>query len=219
MRTHGIVPPLLPRGAFTGVPTHFRGWCATAAQGGATGGYRWVGNRFGEELLELQPHELEEDEWFSLVDQLVKQGLDRESPDRKAIEEWLRRHFPLLLRRVPRKRLGAFIVGVIESYETGEMLDDFPFDFEPVTVDLSDPCNGEGCITKMLYRPFPRQVIYQCPRTACREASRRKVEAYASTNGLILVSLDDGTVAAVRDLSTLVPESAAGSNEGVRDYE
>lgn len=207
MSANVLVPTLFPRGTFAGVPSHFRGWCATAAQGGATGGYQSVGRRFGDELLDLQPNDLEHEEWLTLVDRLVKQCLAREPVDRGAIQAWLRRHFAPMMRHVPGKRFESFIDGFIESFEAGEMLDGFPSEFEPVEVNLDDPCDGDGWIRAVYHRPFVREVLYQCPALGCREASRAAVEAYAKERGMSIVHQGE-TIAAVRDLSTFSGKSA-----------
>ena len=70
MKDVPVVPPLLPRGSFTGVPSHFRGWCDTASQGGKSGGYQWVGRQFGGKLIGYVPHDLRDYEWLTLVHQM-----------------------------------------------------------------------------------------------------------------------------------------------------
>ena len=191
------VPPLLPRGSFTGVPTHFRGWCDTASQAGESGGYQSVGRRFGGNLLGYVPHDLRDDEWLTLVRQMEMKFL-RDDTDWQGLAGWLRRHFPLAMRLIPTDRLDAFLAGFKESYDEGEMTGDFPEGFEPVEVDLDDPCEGDLYIRIQYHRPVPREVTYQCPAAACRERSRAVIEKYAAEHGLPIVDLG-GTIAAVRE--------------------
>ncbi len=211
-----IVPPLFPRGTFTGVPSHYRGWCLTASRGGNSGGYRWVGRQFGSGLLGYEPHDLELDEWLTLVDRMDKQffrhhevssSVSRlESADREDLEGWLRRHFPLMMKLVPTVRFEGFLDGFVEAYTEGEMMEDFPVDFEPVEVDLDDPCDGRGFVRVVYHRPYPREVVYQCPAPSCREASRAAVEKYAKTHGFPIVDLGE-TIATVAKVSESVPSA------------
>jgi len=192
------VPPLLPRGSFTGVPGHFRGWCDTASQRGNSGGYRLVGRQFGRKLLGYVPHDLSDDEWLSLVDQMEKKLL-REDTDWQGLAVWLRRYFPLMMRLIPRDEFDSFLAGVRESYDEGEMMEDFPAGFQPVEVNLEDPCEGEGFIRIVYHHPVPREVVYQCPAPGCRKRSRAFIEQYAAENNLPIVDLG-GSIATVQEL-------------------
>jgi len=192
------VPPLLPRGSFTGVPSHFRGWCDAASQGGPGGGYQWVGRQFGGKLLGYVPHDLRDDEWLTLVRQMELMFL-REDTDWQGLAVWLRRHVPLMMRLIPAERLDSFLAGVKEAYDTGEMMKEFPDGFEPVEVDLDDPCEGDLYVRILYHRPTPREVTYQCPAPACRERSRAVVEKYAAERDLPVVDLGE-TIAVVQEL-------------------
>ena len=214
-----IVPPLFARGTFTGAPGHFRGWCLTASQGGSSGGYHWVGRQFGGGLVRYEPHDLEPQEWLTLVDRMWKQCFQRRqrgaslvlgAVDREGLKSWLHRHFPLMMKLVPKGRFEVFLDGFVEAYTEGEMMDDFPGDFEPVEVNLDDPCNGDGYIRAVYYRPYLREVVYQCPAPACHEASGAAVKEYAARMGLPIVDLGD-TIATVRGLSDAAVPPRAGS--------
>lgn len=208
--TPQVLPPF-SRATFTGVPTRFRGWCYTASEGGRSGGYRWVGLQFGNELLSLEPYDLEPDEWHTVVHWMVTECIDpgveddasgTAAPvDYEALDVWLHRHFPRIMKLVPKRRRRQFIDGIVEAYEGGEMLADLPCDFEPVELDLDDPCGGVGYIPVGFDRPTPRYVVYQCPAPSCREASRVAVETYARENDLPIVEVGD-VIAAVMDMSS-----------------
>jgi len=182
----------------------------TASRGGNSGGYRWVGRQFGRELLSLEPHDLEPDEWLTLVNRIVRQCLEltegdkfpsgQQCVDRAGLDGWLRRHFPLMMKLIPNDGFERFIEGFVEAYMNGEMLDDFPATFEAVEVNLDDPCCGEGYIRVYYNRPSPREVVYQCPAQSCREASRAAVEEYAKRQGFPIVDLGE-TIATVHELS------------------
>jgi len=181
----------------------------TASQGGNTAGYYWVGRRFGDELPELVPDDLETDEWLTLVQRMVEQfinprdrvgaPMDPGSIDRDSIAAWLRRHFPLMMRLVPKDKFSRFIDGFLEAYAEGDMMDGIGADFLPVEVDLDDPCCGRGYIRIYYHRPR-RVVTYQCPAPSCRDASRRAVEEYGSREGVTVVNLGN-SIAAVQALS------------------
>lgn len=216
MTHRGLVPPLFPRGTFTGVPTHFRGWCMTASQGGNSGGYRLVGRQFGRGLLGYEPYDVEPEQWLTLVDRMVEQYFHSRPRgkvlsvgfvDREGLKGWLHRHFPLMMKLVPRERVEGFLDGFVEAYTEGEMMEDFPIDFEPVEVNLDDPCDGLGYVRMLYHRPYPREVVYQCPAPSCREASRAAVERYAAVYGFPIVDLGE-TIATVNKLGE--PASSAG---------
>lgn len=199
MKDAPVVPPLLPRGSFTGVPSHFRGWCETASQGGKSGGYQWVGRQFGGKLIGYVPHDLRDDEWLTLVHQM-ELTLLRADTDWPGLAEWLRRYFPLMMRLIPKDRFDSFLAGIRESYDEGEMMREFPAGFEPVEVNLDDPCEGDLYVRIAYHHPFPREVIYQCPAPACREKSRTMIEQYAAENGLPIVNLGE-TIATVQEIT------------------
>lgn len=197
------IPPVLPRGTFTGVPGSFRGWCGTAREGGGTGGYKWVGERFGEQLLEHVPHGLESDEWLSVVWRMTHSFLEAPAVGEAAVaarnagvEAWLSRRFPRLMTQVPRKRIASFIEGIDAAFASGEMFEDYVVDDEvrAMKVDLDDPCGG----LVVVWRQFPRQrafAAYQCTAPACRDASRAEVEKVAEREGMAVVSVGDGIAA------------------------
>ena len=193
------VPPLLPRGTFTGVPGQFRGWCDTASQGRKSDGHRWVGRQFGRKLLQYVPHDLSDDEWLTLVHRMEMKFL-LEDTDWQGLGEWLRRHFPLMMRLIPRDRFEDFLAGLKDSYDEGELMEEFPPGFEPVQVNLDDPCEGDGYVRIVYHKPIPREVVYQCPAPACREKSRALIEKHAAENNLPIVNLGE-TIATVRELA------------------
>jgi len=222
MGASSFIPPLFPRGTFTGVPSHFRGWCATASEGGSTGGFRGVGRQFGKGLLEYVPNDLEHEEWLTLVDRMDKKYFLKQemspsnfrlvSIDRDGLADWLRRHFPRMMQLVPRKRYDAFLDGFIESYQEDEMLVDFPADFESVEVNLDDPCNGVGYVHANYFHPHHRRVTYSCPAPSCRDVSRAAVEKYAKDRGLLTTEVGE-SLAAVEDLDSPVGSSATTVSE------
>src|SRR5215831_11796155 len=138
MKSVAFPPPLLPRGSFGGVPARFRGWCQSASFGGNSGGYRSVGYQFGQGLLTFEPHDLEPDEWLTVVHRMDEQlfgGRSRDAIAPEGLGDWLRRHFPLMMRLIPTDRFDRFVEGFVEAHDDGTMMDDFPMSFEPVDVD------------------------------------------------------------------------------------
>lgn len=201
MINKSFVPPLLPRGSFKGVPSHFRGWCYTASSGGSSGGYRRVGYQFGKNLIGYDPDDLEADEWFTVIRRMDEKFFgdirSYDDVDFDGLRNWLRRHFPLMMPLIPTDRFERFVEGFVDAHKDGEMMADFPKEFEPVEVNLDDPCGGEGYIRVWFHRPTTREVVYQCPAPSCRDASRVVVETYAKRMRASIVDVGNGIAAVV----------------------
>jgi hypothetical protein len=188
-----------------GVPGTFRRWCETAARDGKSDAYRRVGRRFGQKLLEYVPHNLSDDEWLTTVQRMEATVLEG-GADWQGLAAWLHRHFPLMMRLIPKDRFESFLQGLKESHDTGEMMEQFPEGFEPVDVNLDDPCEGDGYVRIVYHKPVPREVLYQCPAPRCRERSQAIVEGHAAARNLPIIRVGE-TIATVEEIARKAPES------------
>jgi hypothetical protein len=99
---------------FRGVPTFFRGNCATAAQGGA-GGYRLAGWHLAHHTGRLMEYETDEERDAKAEE--LEQALARD--DSAAVLAWYEREFPRCMELVPSRRREQFLKGVFEVAEDG----------------------------------------------------------------------------------------------------
>lgn len=94
-------------GIFTGLPSFLRACCRTAAEGGALG-YDEVGFKFGGHIRDLEPNDLEHEEWLDVIDRELVPAL--EAGDAAALT-WIVARFPTLGRLVPARRQTSFLAG------------------------------------------------------------------------------------------------------------
>lgn len=110
---------------FEGVPTFFRACCSEAtlgkvwsSQGWTRYGYKDVGYHLARSTGGLIPYSADLDEWGEQVEGLF----DALSVnDREAVWRWYARTYPKCMALVPTKRRRAFVDGVFEASEKGEI--------------------------------------------------------------------------------------------------
>ena len=102
---------------FEGVPTFFRGCCATARAGGSAG-YDLPGYHLTLHLYENVPYDASAEEWNAEVDSLS--ALIAANDDEAALK-WYDVHFPACMKLIPRKGRvrRKFLQGVREALERG----------------------------------------------------------------------------------------------------
>jgi hypothetical protein len=110
---------------FTGVPTFFRACCSEAAKGrvwSSSGwiryGYQEAGYQLARHTGELSPDTADFDDWEDQMDWLFTALINS---NRSAVLRWYEKTYPVCMALVPRKRRSAFVDGVIEASEEGEI--------------------------------------------------------------------------------------------------
>ena len=113
-------------------PTWFFGTCRDAALGvrGNVGGYEGAGYAFAGHVGQLQPYDLDPEEWSAELDkfegyfrfgqpgQLVS---ERRDPDGPAILAWIGQHMPRCLAMIPENRREQFLAGICRAADEGEL--------------------------------------------------------------------------------------------------
>jgi len=97
-----------PDGVFNGVPGFFSANCMTAKMGG-TSTYSDAGYHLGLHLENLDPWNVEPDEWLDILETELAPLVDDE--DDKAVLAWLIRRYPRCMALIPRRRRSAFLKG------------------------------------------------------------------------------------------------------------
>ena len=98
-------------------PSFFRALCRTASEGGESG-YSWAGYQLAGAIHDLEPYEVEHDEWLERVQALESLICPKDDsgwlmrPDDALVLEWLDRELPRCMALAPRRRRHQFLKGL-----------------------------------------------------------------------------------------------------------
>jgi len=104
-------------GVHTGIPGCFKGWCWTASRGGNSG-YETVGYQLACSVGQEIPYDLEQVEWTDEIDALLAL---LNTDDRDAVMNWFDRHYPRMMKLIPKKRRAQLFNGITRAYEDGKV--------------------------------------------------------------------------------------------------
>lgn len=113
---HLAEPSNAQPGIFTGIPSFIRAICRTASHGGS-GGYAEAGFHLGHHVRDLEPWDVEADDWLQVIDAELRPLIDAE--DDAAVLAWCVRRYPRVMALVPTRRRAAFAAGFYRGFAKG----------------------------------------------------------------------------------------------------
>jgi hypothetical protein len=104
------------RGTFTGIPTFIRAHCRTASKGGS-GGYSEAGFHLGYHVRDLEPYDIETEDWLAVIVFELHPLIEVENDD--AVIAWCVRRYPRVMAMVPTRRRASFVAGFYRGFAKG----------------------------------------------------------------------------------------------------
>lgn len=106
-----------PPGMFRGVPGFVRAMIRDARRPGSTG-YEQVGYKLAGHLYELEPHDLETDEWRELIDTHLEAAVS--AGDEAAVLAFVAQRYPRVFEMIPPRRHAVFVEGFVRGFNNGD---------------------------------------------------------------------------------------------------